>query len=130
MSLTTEMQGKIYASLNNAYEQVEFFQDEVVLLDNDKSDWDNAIFKVDSELYGEIQIVNRAIDDVKDAYEVRFSGVISCRSDLFWMLTNWNKAPTPNLMTFKAVALNGNGYADAVAAGGGNMVGVDPVTPI
>ena len=59
MSLTTEMQGKIYASLNNAYEQVEFFQDEVVLLDNDKSDWDNAIFKVDSELYGEIQIVNR-----------------------------------------------------------------------
>lgn len=74
MSLTTEMQGKIYQSLDDGYSQVKFFQDQVVLLDNDKSDWDNAIFKLDSELFGEIQLVNRAIDDVKDAYSVRFTG--------------------------------------------------------
>ena len=73
MSLTTEMQGKIYASLDDGYTQVKFFQDQVVILDDDKSDWDNAIFKVDSELFGEIQIVNRAIDDVKDAYQAHFT---------------------------------------------------------
>ena len=130
MSITTDMIAKVYDDLTTQYNQVEFFQDQIVIVDDEKSSWDNAIRKLDGELLGEIEIVNRAIDDVKDAYEVRFSGVNSCRSDLFWMLTNWNKAPTPNLMTFKAVALNGNGYADDVAAGGGNMVGVDPVTGI
>jgi|LUMU01.1.fsa_nt_gb hypothetical protein len=124
MSLTTEMQQKIFESLDDAYGQVKFFQDDVVLLDNDKSDWDNAIFKVDSELYGEIQIVNRAIDDVKDAYNVRFTGVNSCRSDLFWMATNLNDAPTPSLYTFTAVALNENGYTDIVEQLSGNLVGV------
>ena len=130
MSITTDMIAKVYDDLTTQYNQVEFFQDQIVIVDDEKSSWDNAIRKLDGELLGEIEIVNRAIDDVKDAYEVRFSGVNSCRSDLFWMLTNWNKAPTPNLMTFKAVALNGNGYADDVAAGGGNMVGVAPVTGI
>jgi len=129
MSLTTEMQGKIYASLTDGYNQVKFFQDQVVILDDDKSSWDNAIFKVDSELFGEIQLVNRAIDDVKDAYAPRFSGVGSCRSDLFWMATNWNKAPTPNQLTFQAVALNENGYTgimEQIAQDnpGGNVVGV------
>ena len=124
MSLTTEMQEKIYQSLDDGYSQVKFFQDQVVMLDGEKSTWDNAISKLDGELFGEIQIVNRAIDDVKDAYSVRFAGVTSCRSDLFWMVTNWNDSPTPNLYTFKAVALNPNGYTAEVEAGGGNMLGV------
>ena len=123
MSLTTEMQGKIYDSLDDGYKQVKFFQDQVVILDDDKSSWDNAIFKVDSELFGEIQLVNRAIDDVKDAYNVRFTGVNSCRSDLFWMMTGINSSPTPKEVTFKAVALNGNGYTADVEAGGGNVLG-------
>ena len=63
MSLTTEMQQKIYESLTDGYNQVKFFQEQVVLLDNDKSGWDQAIFKVDSQLFGEIQIVNNAIND-------------------------------------------------------------------
>jgi hypothetical protein len=124
MSLTTEMQEKIYASLDDGYTQVKFFQDQVVILDDDKSSWDNAIFKVDSELFGEIQLVNRAIDDVKDAYAPRFSGVNSCRSDLFWMATNLNDAPTPSLYTFQAVALNENGYTGIVEQLSGNLVGV------
>ena len=129
MSLTTEMQGKIYASLDDGYTQVKFFQDQVVILDDDKSDWDNAIFKVDSELFGEIQIVNRAIDDVKDAYQAHFTGVTSCRSDLFWVATNHNTSPTPSQYTFTCVKLNGNGYTDmmnqlAKDNPGGNLVGV------
>ena len=73
--------------LDDQYKQVEFFQDQIVIVDDDKSTWDNAIFKLEGELLGEIEIVNRAIDDVKDAYNVRFTGVNSCRSDLFWMMT-------------------------------------------
>ena len=129
MSLTTEMQQKIYESLTDGYGQVKFFQDQVVLLDNDKSDWDNAIFKVDSELFGEIQIVNRAIDDVKDAYQDHFTGVTSCRSDLIWVATNHNTFPTPSLWNFVCVKLNENGYTGmmnqlAEDFPGGNLVGV------
>ena len=128
MSLTTEMQQKIYDSLDDAYGQVKFFQDQVVLLDNDKSSWDNAIFKVDSELYGEIQIVNRAIDDVKDAYQDHFTGVTSCRSDLIWVATNYDTTGTPN-WNFVCVKLNQNGYTGmmnqlAEDFPGGNLVGV------
>ena len=113
MSLTTEMQEKIYKSLDDAYSQVKFFQDEVVLLDNDKSGWDNAIFKVDSELYGEIQIVNRAIDDVKDGYNARLSGVGSCKSDLFWLAYNYDTVEDEyDLVCCK---INGNGYTDLIA---------------
>ena len=130
MGLSTDIVNSISDRLQDVYQQIEFFQDQIVIIDDAKSTWDNAIYKIENQLMGEIEIVNRAIDDVKDAYDVRFSGVNSCRSDLFWMLTNWNKAPTPNLMTFKAVALNGDGYADVVAEGGGNMVGVDPLTGI
>ena len=129
MSLTTEMQQKIFESLDDGYGQVKFFQDSVIQLDNDKSDWDNAIFKVDSELFGEIQIVNRAIDDVKDAYQDHFTGVTSCRSDLIWVATNHNTSPTPSLWNFVCVKLNENGYTPmmnqlAEDFPGGNLVGV------
>jgi len=113
MSLTTEMQEKIYKSLDDAYSQVKFFQDEVVLLDNDKSGWDQAIFKVDSQLFGEIQIVNRAIDDVKDAYNDRLSGVGSCKSDLFWLAYNYDSIEDEyDLVCAK---INGNGYTDLIS---------------
>jgi len=126
MSLTTEMQQKIFESLDDAYSQVKFFQDQVVLLDNDKSSWDNAIFKVDSELYGEIQIVNRAIDDVKDAYNDRLSGVGSCKSDLFWLAYDYDDVEDE--YQFVCAKINGNGYTDLMAQVGedlsGNLVGV------
>ena len=127
MSLTTEMQQKIYDSLDDAYGQVKFLQDQVVLLDNDKSGWDQAIFKVDSQLFGEIQIVNRAIDDVKDAYNARLSGVGSCKSDLFWLAYNYDD--TEDEYEFVCAKINGNGYTDLMAQLGAdhpsaNLVGV------
>jgi hypothetical protein len=117
------MIAKVYDDLTTQYNQVEFFQDQIVIIDDEKSTWDNAIKKLDGELLGEIQLVNRAIDDVKDAYDVRFTGVNSCRSDLFWMMTGINSSPTPKRVTFKAVAINGNGYTADVEAGGGNVLG-------
>ena len=123
MGLSVDISDQVSDRLKDVYEQLEFFQDQIVIIDDAKSTWDNAIYKIDSQLMGEIEIVNRAIDDVKDAYEVRFTGVNSCRSDLFWMMTGINSSPTPKEVTFKAVALNGNGYTADVEAGGGNVLG-------
>jgi len=113
MSLTTEMQQKIFESLDDGYGQVKFFQDQVIQLDNDKSDWDNAIFKLDSELFGEIQIVNNAINDVNDLYSSRLSGVSSCRTDLFWMVLKQTAGSPPDF-NLLCVKINPNGYEDIV----------------
>ena len=123
MGLSVDISDQVSDRLKDVYEQLEFFQDQIVIIDDAKSTWDNAIYKIDSQLMGEIEIVNRAIDDVKDAYNVRFTGINSCRSDLFWMMTGINSSPTPKEVTFKAVALNGNGYTADVEAGGGNVLG-------
>ena len=138
MGLSVDIIDQVSDRLKDVYQQVEFFQDQIVIIDDAKSTWDNAIYKIESDLMGEIEIVNRAIDDVKDAYNVRFTGVNSCRSDLFWMMTGINSSPTPKRVTFKAVALNGNGYTADVEAGGGTALGagvtffhyIDPATGI
>ena len=129
MSIGTEIVERTRKTIQDKLEQIEYFQDQIVIVDDQKSLYDQAIFRLDNNILGEIQIVNRALDDVKDAYSVRFSGVNSCRSDLIWMATNWNKAPTPNQLTFQAVALNENGYTGIMAQiakdnPGGNVVGL------
>ena len=88
MSLSTEMQQKIYDNLNEQYGQVGYFQDQVVIVDDEKKTWDTAIEALDANLLGQIEVVNRAIDDVKDAYLDHFTGITSCRSDLFWVAKN------------------------------------------
>jgi hypothetical protein len=128
MGLSIDIIDQVSDRLKDVYQQVEFFQDQIVIIDDAKSTWDNAIYKIEGQLLGEMEIVNRAIDDVKDAYSVRFTGVNSCRSDLFWMGTNFNDTPTPNLYTFQAVALNENGYAGIMEQlaednPGGSLVG-------
>ena len=85
MGLGEEMQDRIYQSLNEQYGQVGFFQDQVVIVDDEKKTWDTAIEALDANLLGLIEVVNRAIDDVKDAYLDHFTGITSCRSDLFWV---------------------------------------------
>ena len=127
MSITTDMIAKVYDDLTTQYNQVEFFQDQVVIIDDEKSTWDNAIKKLDGELLGEIEIVNRAIDDVKDAYDARQSGVGSCRTDLFWLAYNYDD--TEDEYDLVCAKINGNGYTDLMAQLGAdypsaNLVGV------
>jgi hypothetical protein len=124
MSLTNDLIEKVMENLDEQYGQVSFFQDQVVITDDEKTTWDTAIEALDSNLLGQIQIVNRAIDDVKDAYQDHFTGVTSCRSDLFWMATNFNDSPTPSQYTFTCVKLNENGYTGIVNQLSGNLVGV------
>ena len=113
MTLSQDMISDIYESLDDAYTQVKFFQDQVVITDDSKSRWDNAIKRLDSELMGEIAVVNDAMDVVKDLYAGTSAGVNSCRSDLFWMVTGEDDADGIEY-TLQCVKLNENGYTDIV----------------
>jgi hypothetical protein len=131
MGLGKEMQDRIYQSLDESYGQVGFFQDQVVIVDDEKKIWDTAIESLDGNLLGQIEIVNRAIDDVKDAYVDHFTGVTSCRSDLFWVAKNVEQGSSWNgsfsslyRFTFECVKLNPNGYTDVIKNMSGNLVGI------
>ena len=124
MSLTNDLIEKVMENLDEQYGQVSFFQDQVVITDDEKTTWDTAIEALDSNLLGQIQIVNRAIDDVKDLYGERFSGVGSCRSDLFWMLTQYDEDAGDVEYTLECIKLNENGYTDIVRSNTGNLCGI------
>ena len=125
MGLSIDIIDQVSDRLQDAYQQLEFFQDQIIIIDDAKSTWDNAIYKIENQLMGEIEIVNRAIDDVKDLYAGRFTGVGSCRSELFWMVTNATTTGDVDY-TFTCTKLNPNGYEDLVHNQySGNLVGID-----
>ena len=107
MSIGTEIVGRTRKTIQEKLEQIEFFQDQIVLVDDQKSLYDQAIFRLDNDLLGEIQIVNRALDDVKDAYQDRIS--VGCRTDLFWRVSGFT-AGTPDQYAFTCTKLSAGGY--------------------
>ena len=127
MGLGKEMQDRIYQSLDEQFGQVGYFQDQVILVDDEKKIWDTAIESLDGNLLGQIEVVNRAIDDVKDAYDARQSGVGSCKSDLFWLAYNYDS--TEDEYDLVCAKINGNGYTNLMTQLGAdfpsaNLVGV------
>ena len=115
MSIGTEIVGRTRKTIQDKLEQIEFFQDQIVLVDDEKSLYDQAIFRLDNDLLGEIQIVNRALDDVKDAYQDRIS--VGCRTDLFWRVTGFTAASGDDDDSYSFTCTK-------LAAGGYEQVGV------
>ena len=115
MSIGTEIVGRTRKTIQDKLEQIEFFQDQIVLVDDEKSLYDQAIFRLDNDLLGEIQIVNRALDDVKDAYQDRIS--VGCRTDLFWRVTGFTAGSGDDDDAYQFTCTK-------LAAGGYEQVGV------
>ena len=63
-------------------EQIGFIQDEIVIADDDKSFYDEAIVKIEKHVFEEIEDVNRSFADIQTAYQNRIDS--GCRTDLFW----------------------------------------------
>ena len=110
MSIGTEIVGRTRKTIQDKLQQIEFFQEQIVLVDDEKSLYDQAIFRLDNDLLGEIQIVNRALDDVKDAYQDRIS--VGCRTDLFWRVTGFTagSGDDDDSYSFTCTKLAAGGY--------------------
>ena len=115
MSIGTEIVGRTRKTIQDKLQQIEFFQEQIVLVDDQKSLYDQAIFRLDNDLLGEIQIVNRALDDVKDAYQDRIS--VGCRTDLFWRVTGFTAGTGDDDDSYSFTCTK-------LAAGGYEQVGV------
>ena len=115
MSIGTEVIGRTNKTIQDKLEQIDFFQDQIVLVDDERSLFDQAIFRLDKDLLGEIQIVNRALDDVKDAFQDRIT--VGCRTDLFWRVTGFTAGTGDDDDAYQFTCTK-------LAAGGYEQVGV------
>ena len=72
----------IKKSVDTKSQQIGFVQDEIVIADDDKSFYDEAIEKIERHVFEQIEDVNRSFADVQTAYQNRIDS--PCRTDLFW----------------------------------------------
>ena len=110
MGLSTDISINANKSIQVALEQIEFFQDQVVILDNEKVPYDESIRRLDANLLEQTNVVNRAFNDVETAYQDRIDATPSCRSDLFWRVININGSVDPVDYDLECTKLTPGGY--------------------
>ena len=111
MSLATKLFNQSGEDLQNSLESIGDLQERVVIVDNDKLPYDQAIEKLDKDLFDQCIDVNRAFGVVETAYQDRINATPSCRSDLFWRITNINDLVTPTEYSVVCTKLSGGGYS-------------------
>lgn len=72
----------LQSKIRTKQEEIEFFKDKIIVLDNDRNIPLDLIKKLDAKILTEIQNVNQKLEDVKTAYQSRITS--GCKSDLFW----------------------------------------------
>ena len=77
-----DIKNLIKNSVDVKKEQIGFIQDEIVIADDDKSFYDEAIEKIERHVFEEIEDVNRSFVEVQSVYNARIDD--GCKIDLFW----------------------------------------------
>jgi len=121
MSLITSIQEKIDTKL----EGIAWLGDRIVLVDSEKTKWDDAIVRVDAYTSEQIEEVNTTILDVGAAYKARIE--VGCRTDLFWRVVGYTTATgsgptsTPKQWRLKCTKMNVVGYSGTGTLGPGTI---------
>jgi len=101
--------------IKRAEEDIEFkqmnidkLQDEIVLIDNQKSLYDKGILNLERELLSRLNTVNESFNLIAEAYQDRIDA--DCKSDLFWRITNRRGSTPVDFFDLECVRLNPGGY--------------------
>ena len=111
MSLATKLFNQSGEDLQNSLQSIGDLQTRVVIVDNDKLPYDQAIYKLDKDLFDQCIDVNRAFGVVETAYQDRINATPSCRTDLFWRITNINDLAAETEYSVVCTKLSGGGYS-------------------
>ncbi len=115
MSLATKIFKQSGEDLQHALDQIAGLQERVVIIDNDKLPYDQAIYKLDKDLFDQCNEVNKAFGVVETAYNDRLDS--GCRSDLFWRVTDIDITQTPIEYNLVCTKLSGGGYTELTKGG-------------
>ena len=109
MALASKLFAQSGEDLQVALESIDDLQSRVVIIDNDKLPYDQAINKLDKDLFDQCIDVNRAFGVVETAYQDRIDN--GCRSDLFWRIIDINDVVGDETeYTLLCTKLSGGGY--------------------
>lgn len=85
-SLTSQnVVNKIDDSIQKRNDQIDFFLDQLIVLDGNKIDEDECIKKLDVSILTEVENVNDKLKDLKTTYQNRINAGVT--TDLFWRIT-------------------------------------------
>ena len=115
MALASKLFSQAGEDLQQALESIDDLQSRVVIVDNDKLPYDQAIYKLDKDLLDQCEVVNKAFNDVETAYNDRIIGV--CKTDMFWRVTQINSSVSPVEYSLVCTKLNGGGYTELTKGG-------------
>ena len=108
MGLATDIQINCNESIQVSLEQIDFFQDQIKVIDNEKVTFDESIRRLDANLIEQTNEVNRAFNDVESAYQDRIVGI--CKTDMFWRVTNIDPTMDPTEYDLVCTKLTPGGY--------------------
>lgn len=111
--LSTDLILDVTEKIEQKYNNIEYFQEQVVLVDNEKSLYDQGIVTIDTDLYTSISDVNNSLIDVQTAYQNRIK--VGCRTDVFWRVIGINTGDSgppvvPASFTIQATQISIVGY--------------------
>lgn len=112
------IRNRINNKIKSNREQIEFFTERTIVLDNEKVPIDTAIKSVDKVVLDQIIVVNDKLNDVKTAYQNRVDAG-TCRTDLFWRRTGISTAAGMSgyyiVHSYQCQRTVATGYATTVA---------------
>ena len=85
MALSTSLTDDALQKIQEKLDAIEFFQEQIVVIDDQKSLYDQGIVQLETQIFDAQEEVNDAFGDVQAAYDDRI--VVGCRTDLFWRVT-------------------------------------------
>ena len=80
--LTADLVGRLEEDFKFKKDNVNHLIDELILADGQKLLYDRGIVALEAEVLEQIEVVNKKIEKVTDAYKARIED--DCKSDLFW----------------------------------------------
>ena len=112
-SITEQIVTIVNTKIKNETDGLNFAKTQIEILDNAKTPYMQAITKIDSNLFEEIQNVNLTLGDVKIRYQDRIN--VGCRTDMFWRLSGIST----NIMSgyvynFVCTKITPNGYPPTI----------------
>ena len=107
MALSTELTQDVNKNLQQKLDGIEFYQEQIVVVDDQKSLYDEGIVQLETQVFNAQEDVNNAFGVVQGAYQDRVN--VGCRTDMFWRVTGVNTG-TPTTYDLKCTKLNLGGY--------------------
>ena len=85
--LSTNLQKRAQEDIDFKFQNIEALQTTILELDDQKLLYDQGIVKIEKQVLEDLNVVNRAFDDVSNAYQDAIDS--DCVSDLFWRVVDF-----------------------------------------